>query len=58
LKYDTLAKEAAVMIVDVQTDDMADQQHIAGLLGVRADDSYKVTSATRSILRIEILVTE
>ena len=58
LKYDTLAKEAAVMIVDVQTDDMADHQHIAGLLGVRADDSYKVSSATRSILRIEILVTE
>ena len=42
------------MIVDVRTEGMADQQHIAGLLGVRADDSYKVTPATETILKIEI----
>ena len=54
LKYDALSKEAAIMIVDVRTEGMADQQHIAGLLGVRADDSYKVTPATETILKIEI----
>ena len=54
LKYDTISKEAAVMIMDVRTEGMADQQHIAGLLGVRADDSYKVTPATETILKIEI----
>ena len=55
LKYDALSKEAAIMIVDVQTDGMAEQQHIAGLLGVRADDAYKVTPATGTILKMQIL---
>ena len=55
LKYDTLSKEAAVMIVDVRTEGMADQQHIAGLLGVRADDAYKVTHATSTVLKVETL---
>ena len=55
LKYDTLSKEAAVMIVDVRTEGMADQQHIAGLLGVRADDAYKVTPATSAVLKVETL---
>lgn len=55
LKYDALAKEAAVIIVDVQTDGLADRQHVAGLLGVRADDACKVTPETRSILKIRIL---
>ena len=54
LKYDTLSKEASIMIVDVRTEGMAEQQHIAGLLGVRADDAYKVTPATETILKIEI----
>ena len=54
LKYDTFSKEKAIMIVDVQTDGMAEQQHIAGLLGVRADDAYKVTPATETILKIVV----
>ena len=55
LKYDALSKEAAIMIVDVQTDGMAEQQHVAGLLGVRADDVYKVTPVTGTILKMQIL---
>ena len=52
LKYDTLEKEAAVMLVDTQTEGLAEQQHIAGLLGVRIDDRYKVTSCTKTALCI------
>ena len=55
LKYDALSKEAAVMIVDVHTEGMADQQHVAALLGVRTDDAYKVASSTDTILKIELL---
>ena len=55
LKYDALSKEAAIMIVDVQTDGMAEQQHVAGLLGVRGDDVYKVTPVTGTILKMQIL---
>ena len=55
LKYDALSKEAAVMIVDVQSEGMADEQHVAALLGVRTDDAYKVTSSTDTILKIELL---
>ena len=53
LKYDALAKDAAIMIVDTQTEGLAGQQHVAGLLGVRIDDRYKVTSLTKTILRVE-----
>ena len=52
LKYDTLEKEAAVMLVDTQTEGLAEQQHIAGLLGVRIDDRYKITSCTKTALCI------
>ena len=52
LKYDTLQKEAAVMLVDTQTEGLAEQQHIAGLLGVRIDDRYKITSCTKTALCI------
>ena len=55
LKYDALLKEAAVMIVDVQTEGMAEQQHVAALLGVRTDDAYKVASSTDTIMKIELL---
>ena len=51
LKYETSDKESAVMIVDTQTQNLAQQQHIAGLLGVRIDDRYKVTPDTRLIIR-------
>ena len=52
LKYDSFAKETAVIIVDTQTECLAEQQHVAGLLGVRMDDRYKVTADTDKIIRI------
>ena len=55
LKYDTLQKDASIILVDTHTPDLAQQQHIAALLGARIDDRYKVTSSTRTILRITIL---
>ena len=55
LKYGALEKSAAVMMVSVSSDEMAEKQHIAGVLGVRVDDSYKVTPATKRIIRITLL---
>ena len=52
LKYDTLEKGASVILVDTQTEGLAEQQHIAGLLGVRIDDRYKITSCTKTALCI------
>ena len=54
LKYDAFAKDSAIMIVDTQTDGLAEQQHMAGVLGVRIDNRYKVTSSTKTILRLSI----
>ena len=55
LKYDTLAKESSVIMVDTQTEGLAEQQHIAGVLGVRIDDRYKVTKSTQKVIRLTIL---
>lgn len=55
LKYGALEKSAAVMMVCVSSDEMAEKQHIAGVLGVRMDDCYKVTPATERIIRITLL---
>lgn len=55
LKYGTLEKESAVMIVDTRSEGLAETQHIAGVMGVRLDDRYKVTPTTKTIIRIEIL---
>ena len=52
LKYDTLQKDAAVLIVDTMTDGMAEDQHIAGVACVRIDNSYRITDKTSSIIRI------
>jgi hypothetical protein len=52
LKYDSFMKASAVMIADVQTDGMAESQHIAGVAGVRVDDRYKVSPETGSVIRI------
>jgi tRNA(Ile)-lysidine synthase len=54
LKYGTFRKEMAVMMVDCRGD-LAESQHIAGVLGVRLDDAYKVDKNTKSIIRITIL---
>lgn len=53
LKYDSFAKDAAVMIVDCRGS-LAEDKHIAGILGVRIDDAYKVTSRTKHIIRIKL----
>ena len=55
LKFNTLQKEASILIVDTLTPGFADQQHIVALLGVRIDDRYKVTPSTRTVLCITIL---
>ncbi len=55
LKYDSSMKASAVMIADVQTEGMADSRRIAGVAGVRIDDRYKVSSSTRSVIRISVL---
>ena len=54
LKYDAFAKDSAIMIVDTQIEGLAEQQHLAGILGVRIDNRYKVTSSTKTILRLSI----
>ena len=53
LKYSHTQKDRAVILVDI-TGDLAEQQHIAGVAGVRMDDRYKVTDKTETILRITI----
>ena len=55
LKFNSLQKDSAVILVDTFTEGLAEQQHIAALLGHRIDDRYKVTSTTRTILRITVL---
>ena len=54
LKYGTFDKEAALMMVDCRGD-LAENQHVAGVLGVRLDDAYKVDENTKSIIRITLL---
>ena len=55
LKFNILDKESAVILVDTRTEGLAEQQHIASLLGHRIDDRYKVTPSTQTILRITLL---
>ena len=53
LKYTSIQKEQAIMIVDCKGD-LAEQQHIAGILGQRMDNHYKVSQSTLNIIRITI----
>jgi tRNA(Ile)-lysidine synthase len=53
LKYNHVQKASAIAIVDCGGD-YAEQQHVAGLLPIRLDDHYKVTSSTREIIRITL----
>ena len=53
IKYTSIQKEQAVMIVDCKGD-LAEQQHVAGVAGVRIDDRYKVTDNTETIIKITI----
>ena len=52
LKFNSLQKDSAVILVDTFTEGLAEQQHIAALLGHRIDDRYKVTSTTRTVIMI------
>lgn len=52
LKYDGMMKAAAVMIVDAVTEDVAENQHLAGIACLRIDNSCRITDKTVSIIRI------
>ena len=54
LKFTQIDKAKALMIVDCRGD-LAERQHIAGVLGYRIDDRYKVDHTTRSIVLMTIL---
>ena len=53
LKYDRFAKDASIMLVDCRGN-LAEDQHIAGILGLRIDDAYKVTSRTKQIIKMKL----
>ena len=53
LKYGHQEKSAAVVVVDCKGNH-AEKQHVAGVLPIRPDDSYKVTGQTKEIIRITI----
>ena len=53
-KYTSIQKDQSVIIVDCKGN-LAEQQHIAGILGLRMDDRYKITDNTESIIRITVL---
>lgn len=55
LRYDALQKAAAIVVVDVQTAGLADNQHVSAVAGVRIDDRCKVTSATSQVVRISFI---
>lgn len=55
LKYDSFQKASAVIVSDVNSEGMAESQHIAGVAGVRIDDLYKVTPTTSSVIRVTVL---
>ncbi len=52
LKYSSLQKNSAIVIVDTLTPGLAESRHIAALSGIRLDDRYKVTARTESVIRI------
>ncbi len=53
LKLDAAAKGRAVVLSE-SSDDMQKKQHVAGVLGMRTGDMYKVTSATERIIRVSV----
>ena len=53
LKYGHMQKDHAVILVDM-AGNLAEQQHVAGVAGVRIDERYKVTDNTETIIRITI----
>ena len=53
LKYTSTQKDESVIIIDCKGD--LAEQHIAGILGLRMDNGYRVTPTTKSIVRITLL---
>ncbi len=53
IRYGQIEKSQALMIVDCKGN-RAEDQHIAGILGNRIDDYYKVTEDTVSVIRISV----
>ncbi len=51
LKFSSLDKRSAVVIVDTSAPGLAEAQHLAGLACLRIDDRYKVTPSTTSVIR-------
>lgn len=56
LKYDSLQKGKAVVVVDTTTDGMAENQHVAALTCVRIDGRYRISDSTESIIRISEII--
>ena len=54
LKFGQADKAKALMLVDCRGE-LAEQQHVAGVLGYRIDDHYKVDATTKTIILIKIL---
>ena len=54
LKFNRIQKERALMIVDC-SGDLAEKQHVAGVLGVRIDRNYRVDEHTTSVVRISVM---
>ncbi len=52
LKFSSLDKRYAVMIVDTVAEGLAELQHVAALACMRLDNRYKVTPSTSSVIRI------
>ena len=54
LKFTQADKDKALMIMDCR-EDVAENQRVAGVLGYRIDDRYRIDSTTRDIIMITIL---
>ena len=54
LKFTQADKDKALMIMDCR-EDIAENQRVAGVLGYRIDDRYRIDSTTRDIIMITIL---
>lgn len=53
LKYGSADKESAVILVDCRGD-LAENRHVAAVLGVRIDEMYKVGHTTDTIMKITL----
>lgn len=54
LKMTSIEKSMALMVVDCRGN-LAEQQHVAAVLGRRLDDRYRVDDTTKKIVRITLL---